>query len=157
MDELNTKIQELAKEASRYFTTRLFNEGQIDEKTITINTEGTPEWVKNLVRESHAGHLPDDYKYTFIANALDLIVESGDFEDVEDVRSEIQADTSTHDLLVWLDSHSNRTAYTDVVLEEYWPQDTHQLLELGQLREREEVFDLVVSELTKRAEHDLEA
>lgn len=112
-------------------------------------TEAAPEWVAELCREAHRSWddlmLPDDYRYQFIVDALDILSE---FEDEDDITSALESsvDVYTADLTAWLASSADRLIYCDDAAQEYGaPRDTAHLLAMGQYAERREVLDAVRS------------
>jgi hypothetical protein len=106
-----------------------------------------PEWLTDMMREAAHDHgeiLPDDYRYQFASDALDIIAEDGTDEDhLRDVFGEIQGDDYTSDLCAWLGSHGNRRMYVDEELSEYPHNDGYTLLVDAQRRERVEVAEAV--------------
>ena len=123
-----------------------------DEQTIWTRTDDAPEWVRDLCFAAHdAGDmLPDDWRYEFIVAALDALE---DHDDEDDARDSIEADIYTHDLTTWLASRVDRTGYVDDACEEYGtdaPQGIVERLQVGQLAEKREVFESVLSSLSDR-------
>jgi hypothetical protein len=140
-------IQELATEASRWFTRDKRNDGQ---EYVHLK-DGRPDWLQDLCHEAHGDMMPDDWRYEFIENAIDALAENDDPDDIN-----LEADIYTHDLTTWLGSRADRFAYCEDAVKEYGL-DTENfsmldLLQQGQLMEKREVLDLVRAYLEQRAE-----
>lgn len=129
-------IEDKAKEALGWLVSDKAREGK------TFLRDGAPERVIDLVREAHGDFLPDDYRYEYIKESLELIA-----QDVEDAEESLEADTYNADLLKWVSSNLNRMAYVDQALEECKCAFLGEYLAIGQLTERQEVFTLVLSSL----------
>lgn len=94
--------------------------------------------------------LPDDWRYEFIVDALDAIA---DHEDEDEARDSIEADIYTAELTGWLHSRVDRYEYCDNAAQEFGASDTLLgSLQLGQLMEKHEVFDSVLSSLRDQLE-----
>jgi hypothetical protein len=132
------KIQKSAKEAFRALETKKRDNGD----SYQAFKSGSPEWMKNLAREAHGDMLPDDFRYEFIAEALEAISR---YDDTDEARDSLEADIYTHGLTRWLHSRNDRTSYVDQAIQEFGVSSTDQALGLGQLLEKQEIFDLVVS------------
>jgi len=142
------KVKQLAKEARRWLTVQRDNEGH--EKVVF--RPGAPEWVEVLVREAHRQGrelmLPDDFRFEFVAEALDAIADADDLDDVS-----LEPDESTPKLLAWISSNLTRPSYVDEAIEETgWPGSMLAALAAGQAREKEEVLQLVQDHLEQLAE-----
>lgn len=148
-------IQDFAKEMSLQFTGDKRNDGKEFRKL----ADGHPQWMQDVCHEAHGDMFPDDWRYEFIESACDKIAETDDNYTIDDARSEIEADIYTHDLTSWLGSRTDRFAYCDEAMEEFGGdvKDTISLLQLGQVREKEEVFGLVVQALEKLVEAEATA
>ena len=75
------------------------------------------EELKDLIHKAHGENLPDDYIYEYISDALDLISECSDEEEIEERIGEIEGDVYTSDLTKWLASHNGRVDYLTQALE----------------------------------------
>lgn len=135
-------IKQLAHEMSRSFEGRERNNGD----KFRCLKDGHPEWMKDVCFKAHSDMMPDDYRYEFIEQAVDAIA---DADSVEDARDGLEADVYTSELTAWLHSRVGRTGYVDDAVEEYGCdlKSIVDALMIGQLREKQEVFDLVVSAL----------
>ncbi len=152
-----TTIKTLATEMSAAFVERQRYDGIHPTTKFRCLKDGSPEWMTEVCHTAHGEMMPDDQRYAMIEEAVDAIAEC---DDIDDARDSLEADIYTHDLTAWLGSRTDRYSYADDAMEE-WGSDVKgiiQLLQLGQLAEKHEVFDLVVSalesELASREEDD---
>ena len=141
-------IEDLAEEARECFVPHKTRPGTY------VRTDDCPQWVENLVFDAHEEEsgdhmLPDDWRYRFIVDALDIIVDQcvRDFDD----DFIIEPDYENHVLIQWLGSHGYRPGYCDTVYE-VAPKNTMELIAAGQMVEREEVFVSVLRSLQRRLE-----
>lgn len=149
-------IDELARHAEQFFET-FHRPGEPEDVRHWRFRDRRPTWLVALVRDRvhERGHfLPDDFKFTYAVNALELI---GQGEDPDDPR--LEPDVYTSELLAWLASHRERLGYVDEAVEE-WGWDRERGIEgaiaAGQLREMEEVYRAVADGLRERL-RDIEA
>jgi hypothetical protein len=145
-------LQELAVEASGWFTRHKRNETDSDNDAIYVLKDGHPDWVKELAHKAHGDMLPDDWRFEFIVGALDALAENPDPDDIT-----MDSDVYTHDLLAWLSSRIDRTSYVDEAVGEYlgdkWPDGgITTAIGWGQIQEKTEVLGLVRSYLEDRLE-----
>lgn len=140
-------IEEFAREMSQAFT-----EGgpRNDGSKFRVLKDGHPEWMTEVAHEAHGDMLPDDWRYEFIEAACDAIADNDG--DLDEARDSLEADIYTHDLTGWLHSRADRHGYCDEAAEEYgWElnRDNNMiaLIQIGQLREKQETFDLVAKAL----------
>jgi hypothetical protein len=120
---------------------------KLGEDTYISLKVGAPEWMTEFVQDAHG----DDYRYEFIQEALQALVDHGG---VEDARESLEPDLYTGKLSHWLASNLARHEYTDRVIEYGAPSNTSLLLMAAQLEEKHETFDLVVEALQKRTGDD---
>ena len=143
-------VQDLAIEASKYFT---IGERDNGETFFYKTTSNCPQWVTELVRNAHGDFLPDDYRYKWIAYALDAF---SDYEDGHNAIDEVQPDVYNFDLLKWVSSNLYRMAYVDEAIQN-GAQDLASALTWAQSDEIREtyygVLESLEAELTSR-EHD---
>ena len=144
---MNKAVNELAKEALEWFTTDTRDNGEEFVKT----KEGRPDWLENLIFTAHGDMMPDDYRYKFILDALEIIANSD--QEAELDYPEIEADIYTRDLTAWLHSRNDRICYLTEALEEYEIKDGFWALQEAQLREREEVYFSVLNSLRELREN----
>lgn len=131
-------IQDKASLARRFF--KLKNNRYIQSDDIF-------DWVVTMIRDVHNTMLPDNYKYQFIVDSLELIAES---KDIEDIR--LESDVHTSELLKWLSSHLMRLSYCDDAKETYGLEG-HALVNVisaGQEYEKNEVLQIVLDHLKKQ-------
>jgi hypothetical protein len=134
------KVKELAKYMLTFLTTGKRDNGE----TFVKQREHAPDWVDQVCREAHGDMLPDDYRYSFIQEALEAIVNSDSLDDAE-----IEADIYTHDLINWLGSTNSRYCYVDDARSEFGHADSViDEIRQGQLMEKREVLDTIINELS---------
>ena len=156
--ETRTPVQRAAVEAVEHFSWNTRDDGSTYWSTdLTADPE---HWITRLCMDAHGDMLPYDERYRFIVRALNDIA---DAEDIDDARDAIEADVYTHDLLRWLASSLDRICYVDEAVSEYGAEsfsddmprsgfDLTKAIAMGQIAERTEVFDSVLSSLEARAE-----
>ena len=143
-------VQELAREARAAFSKKTRDDGS---EFWTHGLEA-PEWVDELTMAAHGtgpgGMLPDDYRYSFIVEALDALEEA---EDADEARDGYEFEPYHSRLSDWLGSHGHRFSYCDEWADEMgYPEDTYHRLAGGHLHERLEVRDLVRASLEAHLE-----
>jgi hypothetical protein len=144
-------IQEKAAEFARHFETRTRDNGD----TFVCCTDDAPQELKDLVHTTHAIHathggmLPDDWRYQFVSDALDLLA---DCENPDDADPEV--DIYTYDLTAWLHSRVDRVYYLTEALEAGSINDGFALLSYAQYLERCEVLNSVRSSLENLIEEE---
>lgn len=146
--EIRDGILILAGEALAYFEHRKRHDGT---KYWAIE-EGAPEWVKNLAFAVHneGEILPEDFRYLFIVEALEALVENPEEPEVL-----WEPDAYTSELLKWLDAYpSYRMGLVDEAVSEFGWSGLFNALQAGQLREKEEVLQLVREFLEKIIEEE---
>jgi hypothetical protein len=111
-----------------------------------IMQDNVSEFTRELVYKAHAEMLPDDYKYSFVIEALELIADFNG-EEYLDIITEIEADIYTSGLTEWLNSNNSRVYYLTEALEEMDIKDGFQLLSYAQIKEKIEVFYIVIDYL----------
>jgi hypothetical protein len=103
-------------------------------------TADHPEWLEALCLTAHGESFPDDYKYEYIYRALEFIAD----ED-EDAEYDPEADAYNGQLCEWLKCAAESFCYVDEAVDEYgYPGSLFEALQMGQIRERQEVYDLVL-------------
>lgn len=144
--EIRDKIRILAGEALAYFKHRKRHDGS----GYWTLEEGTPEWVIKLVFEAHdeGRILPDDFRYLFIVEALETIVEDPEASDIM-----WEPDVYTSQLLSWLEAApSYRMNLIDEEVSRVGWSGLFNALQAGQRREKEKVLGLVRRFLEKKIE-----
>jgi len=137
-------VQDLAIEASKYFTTGERGNGETFYKT----TDDCPQWVTELVRNAHGDFLPNDYRYRWIAYALDAFSQ---YEDGHNAIDEVQPDVYNFDLLQWVSSNLYRMAYVDEAIQN-GAQDLATALTWAQSDEIRETYQRVLESLEAEQE-----
>ena len=102
-------IREAAAKMHEAMTTK----SRPDGSTFHTLRDGSPSWMRDVCFAAHneGGIPPDDYRYRFIAECLEAIVESD--EDPSDAVREVEPDCYTADLTAWLASNVGRVYYLD--------------------------------------------
>lgn len=113
-----------------------------------LTDEARQQW-QDLMHHAHADMLPDDWRYELIRRALDALA-NADTED--EARDSLVLDVYTSELTDWLHSHDARLNYVDQAVSEYGHDRLFYDLQRGQFIELEEVFAILVQELTDYAE-----
>lgn len=111
---------------------------------------------QDIVIACHNEMWADDYKYTFIDDALYIITESelDNYDEIQERLYEIEADCYTSDLTEWLSSDNRRVYYLTTALEDFGIKDGFQALSTAQYLEKKEVAMILLDELYKRCEED---
>lgn len=111
------------------------------------------QWVQDVCREAHLGHMPNDRYYETIyvmAGALFYTHQRDQsLDDVYDVVSDnLEADAYTSDLTGWLHEFNNHLYYIDEAIQELGDfKDGFQLLAYSQIIWKREVLDKIISGL----------
>jgi hypothetical protein len=149
MTTTEVAVQDLAREAGQWFEGRTRDDGS-SYRTLK---DGRPDWVQELVRESHGDFLPDDWRYNAIESALEWIAGEGEDEDPH-AFADANTDVYTDALGAWLNSSiQSRGGYVDDAVDEFgWPSDRGiaGAIALGQYVELCEVYYLVERALEAR-------
>lgn len=137
-DKEKVSVQELAHDYHSYFEWKKRDSG----KEFWATTSDRPKELENLIHKAHTEMMPDDYKYEYIENSLDIIESAERDEDLEEPYDQLEHDVYTRDLIEWLRSNLDRTYYADEVLKEYGGSvdGIIQVLGAAQQREKEEVY-----------------
>ncbi len=153
MDKQDVQVVKLAQEILPYFGRM----ARLDEEIVVLMDE-TPAWIKAVCQEAHGDLLPDDWRYEFIKEAIHLIADASEDDILEDLHDRMEADIYNNELLKWVGSNLNRISYCDDAKETYGgggDLSFMDLISIGQLWEKHEVFHLVLNGLRSRLE-DLE-
>ena len=138
-------LQALATEARSHFGQKT----RTDDSTVFwCLADQTPDWVRELVHAAHGEMSPDDYRYAYIVESLDLLAECDDPDDIQ-----VEPDVYTHELCAWLGSRADRYYHCDEAREELGLADDASIInriQAGQINEREEVLASVRSSLESR-------
>ncbi len=139
-------IQELATNYCMMFGRKERPNG--DKFTCVKDEYDNDETLKQLIRDAHGDHMPDDFIYDTIIEALDTIGDTVADYDLNYLNME--ADVYNSDLLKWLASHSDRVGYCDEILAEYGHGinlDLMEIIQHAQQREKEEILHSVIESL----------
>lgn len=136
-------MENLATEARSFFQEAQRHDGSNYWRT----ADDAPEWMDGLALAAHdfVEMLPNDWRYQFIVDALDVLTDIGDGDEYHE---HIDSDVSVYssELCKWLGSHSSRAGYVDSATAEYGRSDSDGIINdmmRGQYMEREEVFHAV--------------
>jgi hypothetical protein len=153
----NAQIIALAGQLAASFETAKRN----DDQEFTRLKEDAPSWASEAVRIAHGDLLlPDDWRYNAVsevASAIADLDEDADFDDERQERVDGLVDIYNADLLAWVSSLLTRACYCDEAVEEYgYPRDEglFKVLQYGQFREYEEIWDQLLGFLKEKAEED---
>lgn len=144
--EIRDKILILAHEALCYFEYRERHNGT---KYWAVEKDA-PEWVHKLAFVAHAEGdiLPEDFRYLFIIEALEALVENPGEPEIL-----WEPDVYTSELLKWLEAYPNyRMGLVDEAVSELGWNGLFDALRAGQLKEKQEVLTLVRAFLEKKIE-----
>ena len=137
-------IETLAAEVRGMFERRERNNGT----PYWCRKDDAPEWVADMCHDAHDGMFPDDYKYQYIVEALDMIADGDDDE------GNIDSDSYASELADWLGSSAYRVDYADDILNEYGDgangPNMLGILGLAQIAERVEVLGFVRTALQEQ-------
>lgn len=146
---MSKSIIDLATELSRAFIRDKRTNG---DEFVKLK-DGSPQWMTDVIRECHAGTLPDDTIYSLIEKCADQLAEMDDdatVSDAYDTISEIEAEIYTHKLVAWLNGNVH---YMTQALEEGEYKDGDQLLMAAQLLHIQEIGNTLVAELETLADN----
>jgi len=151
-------IQELASNYLSYFVRLTRDNG--DVVWVWNSDNEVPPELKELSLAAHDGMMPEDYKYDFIVDALMLIADSSEDDDLYGLADRIESDVYNSDLINWLSSNLSRAYYVNQYVEEWYSPtiptkdfDLYSLISGGQLEEKREVFYIVLNSLTELIEN----
>jgi len=152
-------ITELAQIAYDSFEVRTRHADDGEREAFTSSRDDAPEWVRNIVQESHGDMLPDDWRYVCIRSAFGAITDAREDADLDDLGHEFadrQVDIYTHAGIMWLASNLSRVAYCDEGREEFGEgqqgQSITDQIGMGQYMEATEVYGEVRRMLEDHAE-----
>ncbi len=108
--------------------------------------EGHPQWAQDVIRTAHGDLMPDDWRYKFIEEACQAIIEHKD--DRDSANDSLEADTYYNDLTQWLASNLSRLEYCNDVLSNGHNHKTiDSILMSAQWYEKTETFNLLYDAL----------
>ena len=145
--------QELATYALRFLESKVRPaRGDDPETRFYTLTKRYPTWVYDMVHTAHEDMMPNDYKYQYVVDTLDALSEG---QDPDDGLSDIEADVYNYDLLRWLQSQGERVGFVDEVVSELGHHPDMGMMGdimMGQVQEKQQVWQSVVSSLRERLE-----
>lgn len=134
-DTTSRTIQDIAREARSYYILDTRNNG-----FKFWAAPDCPKWIHDMNMHAHEEMMPDDYRYEFIVDALEALMEFADEDYPEEYLREEYRD---HALIEWLGSHAARPGYVDESGTEIGYSDIMASILAGYHREQIEVLDLV--------------
>jgi len=144
-------VQELAEEYYKYFE---YKERDNGDRFVCLKDD-RPEELRDLVYKAHDKMMPDDYKYQYIHDAIEMIADADD-DRLEE--PEIEPDVYDSDLFDWLSSNLTRQYYVDEAVNDigHGKSITDDIM-YGQVEEKREVYFSVLESLrdiTEEMEED---
>lgn len=108
--------------------------------------EGHPQWAQDVIRIAHGDLMPDDWRYKFVEDACQAIIEHED--DRDSAHDSLEPDVYYSELFQWLASNLSRIQYCNDALELYGEvKDITKPIMSGQLHEKQETFNLLYDAL----------
>lgn len=120
-----------------------------DNKPYTVIEYDNHDWLMDFVMACHGDFLPDDYRYQWIVDVAEYIVDNSVEEtDRLNIPELIDSlvDVYTFNLTAWLHSNNSRMYYLTEALENYDISDGFQLLQMAMAFEVEEVISSFISQ-----------
>jgi len=107
-------------------------------------SDGSPQWMTDIIRECHGSMLPDDTKYAMIQECADSLNdrETLDIEDIFEIADGL-VDVYNAERTRWLSSSLDRAYYIDDAQDEGLlaeDSDTFTRIGVGQFKEYEEIL-----------------
>jgi hypothetical protein len=107
--------------------------------------------LEELCRVAHGDMMPDDYVYNYIVEVFSFIANSS--TDKLQFLFSLESDIYNFDLLKWLSSNLNRANYVNSYVKEFGIEpkdfDLYEVIAGGQIEEKREIFNSVLSSLIK--------
>lgn len=152
MVDTNTQIRQLAEDYRARFT--MIERG---EETIWTRRDTNDEIALDLIVVTHDDRdmAPDDYRYEYTVDALDMILDATDDADLEELGYELEADVNYHELNTWLASRVDSYAWVDEARDTFGTDAFESItdeISAGQQAEKQHVYNLVLQFLTDKAE-----
>lgn len=139
-----TPIQKLAEKYLEWFENKTRDNG---ESFISLKDD-KPAELYELVHSAHNGMMPDDYKYQYVYDSLELLLNYDNPDEIQ-----VSTDVYNGDLIKWIGSNYTRAGYVEEAVFEMGLNakefDFFKLLSSGQYMEREEVLGIVRNWLEK--------
>lgn len=152
MQKLST-IQELAKQCQSYMEQGQRTDKNCPHPLYYYSKDTAPQWFKDLCYKAHKidDILPNDYIYDYIKEAIDIIANN---ENPQDVIYEIEPDCMTFDLLQWVSNNLCFMTWADNVLKEgFEPKSLSALLQMAQANHKQAIANNVLISLEEHLKH----
>ncbi len=145
-----TQLNKLAAIAASFMVTRQ----RANKEDYVSCKSGAPDWVNELCHAAHGDMLPDNSRYTMIADALSALANCDNADDIQ-----IEPPPYYSDLAAWLSTYTgHRLEYCDEYQSEMSKVDcTSALLSGGYYMEQQEVLGSVRQSLEAQVELQEEA
>lgn len=125
-----------------------------DASTYLALCDGASDWIREAVRLSHDGELPNDSRYQLIRDAA-VAISDQYFSDIEEARAavfELSADllpSYSSDLLKWFSANTSRLSDCDDYLEQSGDRvfSVSAALELGYRYAAEDILNTLITEI----------
>jgi hypothetical protein len=129
-----------------YFQTKSRDDGS----TFVTKRDDCPEWVADVVQESHDNELPNDWRYETCAAIFDAFAEGS--EDVSEIADGL-TEFRTGALFQWVADYPGRADWADEVASDFGMQTTTaDLLRQGQFRCIEAMTETIAQAVEENAE-----
>lgn len=122
--------------------------------------EPEDEDLEDLIFKAHGDMLPDDWRYSFVVDALREIQDATD-KWLDEPGFDYTQDLSNYQATVWLGSHGSRSSYVDDHIQDYGIDEKKfsviSAILNGYAAEKEEVFFSVLSSLRSLVDVDFDS
>lgn len=141
-------------DACKAFFSSFSKEEREDGSSFYVLSADSPEWMRDAVRFSHDGELPNDSRYELIRDALSSLCDNC-YEDADSAREDAAEialsllPTYTGDLLTWFSDRPSRLQDCDDAREEsgYSPETIYNALAAGFLHSAESTIFSLIEEI----------
>ena len=122
----------------------------------------TPQWMIDIFHSCHVmpecqdAVFPNDHVYKAIVLGLDLFDKAEDEEAWDEGYQNIEADIYNTDLLAWVGSNLEFTAFADQVMQELQPTEFFSMLQMAQVAFRQHVIYVLKEALLEQVEKNEE-
>jgi hypothetical protein len=141
---------DLAKKLLDYFEWETFDAGTDKERKVLILNEKLSRESKEykaLLEVIYDSDLSENSRYEFVVEALEIISECSNENDIDDAIYNIESDIYTSNLTAWLNESNHHVYYLTEALQEYNFKDGFALLGQAQILAKQEVAFNVVKML----------
>ena len=141
---MKTSLNRKATDFAQCFERRTERRWRTERLSFWMLRPDAPTELRNLVAVAQGDYFRDSWRYDFIMQALNVIAVVDDPEEVE-----LANTISNLGLLEWFASTPSRAGYVDKAVQEYGlpAGGIMDAILLGQAKEEEEVYQIVLAEL----------